>query len=113
MLGLVFGETALVNCVFIHVLQDLAKNGTRELSSYENKVGWKTLGSSFRACHVNRSPSVQATREVEGLIFKLVSNVTKHRKLVDILGTAKDTLDHRHEIAIINAAIQEVRQSNI
>ncbi|GIL94920.1 hypothetical protein Vretimale_1032 [Volvox reticuliferus] len=69
--------------------QDLAKHGGRELSSYEN----------------------QATREVEGLVFKLVSNVTQLRKMVDKLGTAKDTLDHRHAIADVNITIQELAKS--
>ncbi|PNH04356.1 Syntaxin-22 [Tetrabaena socialis] len=66
--------------------QDLAKNGGRELSSYQN----------------------QASREVEALVFKLAGSVSQLRKLVDVLGTPKDTLDHRHKIANLNSTIQEV-----
>ncbi|GIL62054.1 hypothetical protein Vafri_16372 [Volvox africanus] len=69
--------------------QDLAKHGGRELSSYES----------------------QATREVEGLVFKLVSNVTQLRKMVDKLGTTKDTLDHRRAISDANITIQELAKS--
>ncbi|GFR47069.1 hypothetical protein Agub_g8755 [Astrephomene gubernaculifera] len=69
--------------------QDLAKYGGRELSSYQN----------------------QATREVEGLVFKLVSSVSQLRKLVDLLGTAKDTVDHRHRIGEANVKIQELAKT--
>ncbi|KAG2444293.1 hypothetical protein HXX76_001050 [Chlamydomonas incerta] len=69
--------------------QDLAKNGGRELSSYQN----------------------QATKEVESLVFKLANNVAQLRKLVDILGTAKDTVDHRHRIADVNGSIQQLAKA--
>jgi hypothetical protein len=66
--------------------QDLAANGGRELSNY----------------------STPATREVEGLVFKLANSAGQLRKLVDVLGSAKDTVDHRRRIAEVNAATQEV-----
>ncbi|GIL62055.1 hypothetical protein Vafri_16372 [Volvox africanus] len=78
-----------VHTFFSCALQDLAKHGGRELSSYES----------------------QATREVEGLVFKLVSNVTQLRKMVDKLGTTKDTLDHRRAISDANITIQELAKS--
>lgn len=69
--------------------QDLAKNGGRELSQFQN----------------------QGTREVEALVFNLTSRVAQLRRLVDILGTPKDTIDHRHKIADINASIQQLAKS--
>ncbi|KAG2425755.1 hypothetical protein HYH02_014971 [Chlamydomonas schloesseri] len=69
--------------------QDLAKNGGRELSNYKN----------------------QGTKEVESLVFKLANNVAQLRKLVDILGTAKDTVDHRHRIADVNGSIQQLAKA--
>ncbi|KAG2488036.1 hypothetical protein HYH03_013342 [Edaphochlamys debaryana] len=70
--------------------QDLARNGGRELSSVSGQGG---------------------TREVEALIFKLAGSVSQLRKLVDLLGTAKDTLDHRHRITNLNTTIHELNMS--
>lgn len=47
---------------------------------------------------------------MEALVFNLTSRVAQLRRLVDILGTPKDTIDHRHKIADINASIQQVRR---
>ncbi len=43
-------------------------------------------------------------------MFNLTSRVAQLRRLVDILGTPKDTIEHRHKIADINASIQQVRR---
>lgn len=51
-------------------LQDKARGETRELSD-------------------------MGTREVEGLVFQMASSVTQLKRLVDGLGTSKDTLDFR------------------
>mmetsp|Transcript_5242 Transcript_5242/g.11478 ORF Transcript_5242/g.11478 Transcript_5242/m.11478 type:complete len:273 (-) Transcript_5242:828-1646(-) len=50
----------------------------------------------------------QATREVESQVFKLASSVAQLKKLVDALGTQKDTVDHRHKIADLNSSIQNL-----
>jgi len=36
-----------------------------------------------------------ALREVEGLVFQMASSVTQLKRLVDGLGTQKDTVDFR------------------
>lgn len=38
---------------------------------------------------------MQGTREVEGLVFTMVSDLGKLKRKVDLLGSAKDTLSHR------------------
>jgi hypothetical protein len=50
----------------------------RELSSLEEDSG---LGVAFR--------------EAEALIFQLTNGVTQLKRLVDALGTSKDTVQHR------------------
>lgn len=42
-----------------------------------------------------RSAAVQGTREVEGLVFSMVSDIGKLKRKVDLLGSPKDTLSHR------------------
>jgi hypothetical protein len=49
---------------------------------------------------------LQATKEVEGLVFQLASSLTQLKKLVDMLGGAKDTVEHRHKIGEVNQKIQ-------
>lgn len=39
---------------------------------------------------------MQGTREVEGLVFKMTSELGKLKRKVDVLGTAKDTVQHRY-----------------
>jgi hypothetical protein len=48
----------------------------------------------------------QATREVEGLVFQMASGLSSLKKLVDALGTPRDTVDHRHRIADANVKLQ-------
>ncbi|KAF8059198.1 SYP22 [Scenedesmus sp. PABB004] len=48
----------------------------------------------------------QGTREVEGLAFKMASNLGKLKRKVDLLGTAKDTVQHREELGALNRSIQ-------
>jgi hypothetical protein len=38
---------------------------------------------------------MQGTREVEGMVFTMMSELGKLRRKVDLLGSAKDTLSHR------------------
>lgn len=38
---------------------------------------------------------MQSTREVEGLVFKMTSDLGKVKRKIDMLGTAKDTVRHR------------------
>lgn len=38
---------------------------------------------------------MQGTREVEGLVFNMVSDLGKLKRKVDLLGSPKDTLSHR------------------
>jgi hypothetical protein len=38
---------------------------------------------------------LQGTREVEGLVFQMTSDLGKLKRKVDLLGSAKDTLQHR------------------
>jgi len=42
-----------------------------------------------------RSAALQGTREVEGLVFSMVSDIGKLKRKVDLLGSPKDTLSHR------------------
>ncbi|KAI8471884.1 MAG: hypothetical protein J3K34DRAFT_458129 [Monoraphidium minutum] len=48
----------------------------------------------------------QATREVEGLVFQMASGMAGLKKLVDALGTARDTVDHRRRISEANIKLQ-------
>lgn len=50
-------------------------------------------------------------RNVEGLVFKLISNVSQLKRLVDLLGTPKDTVDHRHKISSTNVTIQDLAKT--
>ena len=45
-------------------------------------------------------------RQAEGLLLKMANNIATLKKLVDILGTFKDTVDHRHRLAAANTAVQ-------
>jgi hypothetical protein len=38
---------------------------------------------------------LQGTREVEGLVFQMTSDLGKLKRKVDMLGSAKDTMQHR------------------
>jgi hypothetical protein len=38
---------------------------------------------------------LQGTREVEGLVFQMTSDLGKLKRKIDVLGTAKDTMQHR------------------
>lgn len=70
--------------------KDLAgRAGVRELSDYQT----------------------QTTRAVEGGVFKLAGSVAQLKKLVDALGTPKDTVEHRHRISETNQAIQQLAKS--
>jgi len=40
------------------------------------------------------------------MLLKLANNLSALKKLVDILGSPKDTVDHRHKISSINNTIQ-------
>lgn len=42
-----------------------------------------------------RNTHMQGTREVEGLVFTMVSDLGKLKRKVDLLGSAKDTMSHR------------------
>jgi hypothetical protein len=48
----------------------------------------------------------QGNRSVEGLLLKLANNVTTLKRHIDLLGSAKDTVDHRHRISETNKTIQ-------
>lgn len=77
--------------------------------------------SALRCCSIKAAPSPvcspaclpraarQTTRAVEGGVFKLAGSVTQLKKLVDALGTPKDTVEHRHRISETNQTIQQVR----
>ena len=39
-------------------------------------------------------------------MFKLANGLSQLKKLVDLLGTARDTVEHRHRIGRANASIQ-------
>jgi hypothetical protein len=41
---------------------------------------------------------MQGMREVEGLVFQMTSDLGKLKRKVDILGTSRDTLQHRCNI---------------
>lgn len=48
---------------------------------------------------------LQGTREVEGLVFSMVSDLGKLKRKVDLLGSAKDTMSHRCEQAAAQLAL--------
>ncbi len=48
----------------------------------------------------------QTTRDVERLVFQMASSVAQLKRQVDALGTAKDTVDHRHRLAEQNGKVQ-------
>jgi hypothetical protein len=43
---------------------------------------------------------------VEGLVFQMASGLAALKKLVDALGTPRDTVDHRHRISEANFKLQ-------
>lgn len=47
------------------------------------------------SCRCLRNTHMQGTREVEGLVFTMVSDLGKLKRKVDLLGSAKDTMSHR------------------
>lgn len=49
----------------------------------------------------------QLTRQVEGLVFQMASSLAALKKLVDGLGTPRDTVDHRHRISEQNLKLQD------
>jgi hypothetical protein len=51
-------------------------------------------------------PTPQATKEVEALVFQMASGLSGLKRLVDALGTARDTVDHRHRIGEQNLKLQ-------
>lgn len=51
--------------------------------------------------------SLQATREVEALVFQMTSALAQLKRLVDLLGGPRDTQEHRHRIADTNTRIQD------
>eukprot|EP00879_Flechtneria_rotunda_P003180 GHRR01003403.1.p2 GENE.GHRR01003403.1~~GHRR01003403.1.p2 ORF type:complete len:274 (+),score=113.65 GHRR01003403.1:3330-4151(+) len=53
----------------------------------------------------------QDLRQVEGLVFNMASGLGKLRRKVDLLGTAKDTLRHREELAELNRSIQSTAKA--
>mmetsp|Transcript_10399 Transcript_10399/g.18107 ORF Transcript_10399/g.18107 Transcript_10399/m.18107 type:complete len:277 (+) Transcript_10399:108-938(+) len=73
--------------------QDLARNGGPGRSS-ETRPLLQPLGTMFRL--------------VEGLLLKVANNIAGLKKQVDILGTARDTVDHRHRLAATNTTIQDL-----
>lgn len=66
--------------------QDLARNGGREMANQQN----------------------QGTREVEGLVFRMANGVAQLKKMVDALGSPRDTVAHRQKLADTNQKIQEL-----
>mmetsp|Transcript_6840 Transcript_6840/g.18352 ORF Transcript_6840/g.18352 Transcript_6840/m.18352 type:complete len:295 (-) Transcript_6840:410-1294(-) len=52
-----------------------------------------------------------SSRPVESMLLKLANHVSALKKLVDALGSPKDTVDHRHKISNANNAIQELAKS--
>eukprot|EP00878_Enallax_costatus_P026334 GHUV01028261.1.p1 GENE.GHUV01028261.1~~GHUV01028261.1.p1 ORF type:complete len:258 (+),score=92.36 GHUV01028261.1:367-1140(+) len=54
---------------------------------------------------------LQSTREVEGLVFKMTSELGKVKRKIDMLGTAKDTVRHREELAGLNRSIQSTAKA--
>ncbi|KXZ46761.1 hypothetical protein GPECTOR_41g726 [Gonium pectorale] len=94
--GALEGEAGALRVVLacLWALRDVVPPYTYDL--VHSTLGWRVLARA-----------AGATREVEALVFKLASNVSQLRKLVDMLGTPKDTLDHRHRIADVNATIQD------
>lgn len=53
----------------------------------------------------------QGTREVEGLVFQMTSDLGKLKRKIDMLGTAKDTMQHREELAGFNRSIQSTAKA--
>lgn len=53
----------------------------------------------------------QGTREVEGLVFQMTSDLGKLKRKIDMLGTAKDTMQHREELAGLNRSIQSTAKA--
>lgn len=47
-----------------------------------------------------------AIKRVEGDLFQMASTLSQLKKLVDVLGTPKDTVEHRHKIAATNTKMQ-------
>lgn len=50
----------------------------------------------------------EETRAVEGQVFKLASGLGQLKRLVDALGTPRDTVDLRHRISEANGSIQQL-----
>ncbi len=56
---------------------------------------------------------LQPTRAAEGMLLRLANHVSALKKLVDMLGGAKDTIEHRHRIADTNSTIQVRRDAGL
>jgi hypothetical protein len=69
------------------------------LPSHLATVSLYTLLSNWGSGILNSCSShmcrLQGTREVEGLVFQMTSDLGKLKRKVDLLGSAKDTLQHR------------------
>lgn len=57
--------------------------------------------------HTVCSYLLQTTREVKSLLFQMTTSVAQLKRLVDGLGTAKDTVDYRHRMSEQQSKIQE------
>lgn len=77
--------------------QELASGSGRELSELRGAAG-------------PASGPGAATKAVEAALFQMASGLSQLKKLVDTLGTPKDTVEHRHKIASTNTRLQVRRQ---
>lgn len=53
----------------------------------------------------------EATRQVESLMFQMTSGVTQLKRLVDCLGTSKDTIELRHKLTAQHTKVQSAAKS--
>ena len=95
-------------------LTELAERTTdTELMSFKDLEGGRgagvrgTVGFSGNASN----PQSDILRTVEGSIFKVASSVQSLKRLVDVLNTPKDTVDHRRRIGDLNSTIQRLAKS--
>ncbi|GAX77250.1 hypothetical protein CEUSTIGMA_g4696.t1 [Chlamydomonas eustigma] len=69
------------------------------------------LGRGQSVAGTTSSPEIQSIartiRQIESEVFRLASSLSQLKRLVDTLGTPKDTVDHRHRIKDINSTIQQ------
>ncbi len=50
-------------------------------------------------------------RQIEAEVFKLASSLSQLKRLVEALGTPKDTVEHRRRIGELNNSIQQLSRS--